>query len=419
MTAAATLAETPAAPSQPPPIPQSEIRVPQSSPDPIATIPELKQLHDQFLQVEAGQVTAPFETDVAKLNANYLAALDRAIGDEKKAGRLPGVLALEEEKQRVVAASSRQPEEKRRQDATATNVVSLPEDDDQTPASLKKLRAIYRDSLGKLEVNKAANLRLLTGPLATSLQELESKLTKQDRIPAAKTVAEYRERLAQSTVPAPPGEAAAAAPGPLSSKLKIPRRDPALAEATRDKPFENSLGMKFVPVKGTDVLFCIHETRYRDYAAYAKANPSIATDWKNQRHRGFTITERPEDHPVVSVRWEDAQGFCQWLSEKEKKTYRLPTDREWSVAVGLGRKEKWHKGDLPVQVKGDPDEFPWGRQWPPPKGAGNYSDESCKAKAPDPSAHYIDHYDDGYPTTAPVMSFQPNDFGLHDISKNI
>jgi formylglycine-generating enzyme required for sulfatase activity len=121
----------------------------------------------------------------------------------------------------------------------------------------------------------------------------------------------------------------------------------------------------------------------------------------------------------VYVSWEDAKSFCAWLSEKEGKTYRLPTDREWTVAVGLGRKEKWRKGDLPVNVQGDTDEFPWGRQWPPPPGAGNYSDQSRKAKAPQSDAQYLEGYDDGFPTTAPVMSLAPNEFGLYDLGGNV
>ena len=60
-------------------------------------------------------------------------------------------------------------------------------------------------------------------------------------------------------------------------------------------PFENTLGMKFVPVPRTDVLFGIHEVRHRDYAAYAKENPGINAKWQNQTHEGFALTERLEE----------------------------------------------------------------------------------------------------------------------------
>ena len=33
-----------------------------------------------------------------------------------------------------------------------------------------------------------------------------------------------------------------------------------------------------------------------------------------------------DEHPVVFINWLDAEAFCQWLSAKEGKTYRLPTE---------------------------------------------------------------------------------------------
>ncbi len=185
-----------------------------------------------------------------------------------------------------------------------------------------------------------------------------------------------------------------------------------------DKEFTNSLGMKFVPVPGTEVLFCIHEVRWKDYAVFAKETPDIAGDWKNQTHDGFVINEKAEDHPVVRVNWEEANAFCRWLSKKEGRTYRLPTDAEWSMAVGIGSKED--NGASPgYKIRNIVDEFPWGSEWPPPQGAGNYSDQSRKTKAPNPRENYLESYEDGFPTTASVMSFKPNQFGLYDLGGNV
>jgi formylglycine-generating enzyme required for sulfatase activity len=194
------------------------------------------------------------------------------------------------------------------------------------------------------------------------------------------------------------------------------------AIATKEAPFMNTLGMKFVPVPGTKVLFCIHETRYKDYAAYAAEVTEVDSAWKNQMFDGHALTERAEDHPVLNVSWEDAQAFCAWLSKKEGKTYRLPTDEEWSIAVGLEGKEKHGQNITPTMLSGkESTEFPWDGDFPPKTKdqAGNYSDASRKAKAPRGDAQYLEDYDDGFPTTAPVMSYQPNKLGLYDLGGNV
>jgi formylglycine-generating enzyme required for sulfatase activity len=201
----------------------------------------------------------------------------------------------------------------------------------------------------------------------------------------------------------------------------MPTAEGDLPRATKDAPFENSLGMKFVPVPGTEVLFCIHEVRYRDYEEYAKkAKETVDSQWKIQTIDGFEIKSDEKDHPVTRVSWDDALKFCAWLSEKESKTYRLPTDREWSHAVGIGREEDWKEDTTPATVFKVPDVFPWGDEWPPPAGAGNYSDASRQAKAPRDDANYVEGgYDDGFPTTAPVMSFTANKLGLFDLGGNV
>ena len=175
---------------------------------------------------------------------------------------------------------------------------------------------------------------------------------------------------------------------------------------TPPKAFTNTLGMKFVPVPGTEVAFCIWETRVKDYAAYAAANAGVDESWKKPFGDEF---KQADTHPVVRVNWNDAQAFCEWLTKKELaegkikagQKYRLPTDAEWSVAVGLGQE----KGNTPEEKdSGIKDVYPWGKEWPPPKGAGNYG-ESLNA--------------DNFEYTSPAGSFAANKLGIHDMSGNV
>ncbi|MBE2285193.1 MAG: SUMF1/EgtB/PvdO family nonheme iron enzyme [Prosthecobacter sp.] len=212
---------------------------------------------------------------------------------------------------------------------------------------------------------------------------------------------------------AKPGAATKPAP-PTPTPPVAPASGSTLA-ATKDKPFTNSLGMKFVPVPGTDVLMCIHETRKIDYAAFAMANTNVKSDWKSPNENGLPVSDA-DDHPVVMVDWNSAVAFCTWLSLKEGITYRLATDREWSYAVGIGQDE-----DKAARSKGSdrpPRQlYPWGDKWPPPKNSGNYADSSLKQKMSINSV--IQDYDDGYAATAPVMRFKENQLGLYDLGGNV
>ena len=157
-------------------------------------------------------------------------------------------------------------------------------------------------------------------------------------------------------------------------------------------PFVNSLGMKFAPVHGTDVLFSIWDTRVGDYKAFVDATGRA---W---RPPDFMQTS---DHPAVNVSWEDANAFCEWLSKKEGRIYRLPTDAEWSLAVGLESEIGAFPSEKDGKIK---NVYPWVGAWPPPKGAGNY-------------AHSV--LSDDFEKTSPVGSFAENRYGLFDMSGNV
>jgi hypothetical protein len=176
--------------------------------------------------------------------------------------------------------------------------------------------------------------------------------------------------------------------------------------ATRASPWVNRLGMKFVPLPGTVVLFGIWDVRVQDYRAYAAANPGVDRSWEHPEHKGVPVTPH-EDCPVVNVSWHDANAFCEWLTTKERaegrigrtQSYRLPKEWEWNRAAGDAK-------------------YPWGDVWPPPSGAGNYDDLPLQSRAGGGS-NVLEGDDDAYATSTRVGSFEPNEHGLYDIGGNV
>jgi formylglycine-generating enzyme required for sulfatase activity len=117
--------------------------------------------------------------------------------------------------------------------------------------------------------------------------------------------------------------------------------------------------------------------------------------WKN------LYFAQSDDHPVVIVSWNDAVAFCAWLSKREGKTYRLPTEAEWEYACRGGKETRFSAGDKE-------DDLRW---------VGNIADAALKAKWPD--ATWSVNWDDGFAFTAPVGRFRANAFGLHDMHGNV
>jgi formylglycine-generating enzyme required for sulfatase activity len=178
------------------------------------------------------------------------------------------------------------------------------------------------------------------------------------------------------------------------------------------QPWTNSLGMKFVAIG--EIRISIWETRVQDYDAFCSATG---------RRRDPADFQQIPTHPVVRANWFDAMAFCQWLSEKERQEnvlpdrqfYRLPTDVEWSAAVGLPKEG----GATPEARDGKiRNEFPWGKQWPIPAGAGNYADKSVRSSER-ARGGVIENYSDGFAQTAPVGSFKPNALGIYDLGGNV
>ena len=102
--------------------------------------------------------------------------------------------------------------------------------------------------------------------------------------------------------------------------------------------------------------------------------------------------------PVVYVSSLDAMKFCQWLSMRERKKYRLPTEAEWEYAA---------KGT-------DGRRYPWGN-FDKRGDLANFADKNTSFAWSDRQI------DDGYPESSPVGSFPrgASPFGIEDMSGNV
>jgi formylglycine-generating enzyme required for sulfatase activity len=184
------------------------------------------------------------------------------------------------------------------------------------------------------------------------------------------------------------------------------------------KPFAvrwtNSLNMVFVKVPDTSVAFCIWETRIQDYAVFVREG-----HWARLWPLKADFAQET-NHPIVNVSWADARAFCVWLTKREQdkgllaltQVYRLPTDREWSAAVGLPH-EKGRTAE--ARMAGSSSHYPWGlaRIRTEVKGGGGFTPE-----IPKHAGNYIGD-PDGFKFTAPVGSFAPNKLGIFDLGGNV
>jgi formylglycine-generating enzyme required for sulfatase activity len=113
---------------------------------------------------------------------------------------------------------------------------------------------------------------------------------------------------------------------------------------------------------------------YKQFLRAAASQPPPLWDDPNFNH---------PHQPVVAVSWFDAVNYCEWLSAATHRHYRLPTEAEWERAA---------RGNLENKL------YPW----------GDASPESL----PD----YKTRWKSG---PEPVGRYQPNSFGLYDISENV
>jgi formylglycine-generating enzyme required for sulfatase activity len=114
------------------------------------------------------------------------------------------------------------------------------------------------------------------------------------------------------------------------------------------------------------------------------------------RHNGTTWVSEIgyADHPVIYVSWYGASAFCDWLSGKTGKSYRLPTEAEWEYACRAGTKTPFNTGNTLTTAQ------------------ANYDGRHPYNVPDDASGSHLDK-------TVEVWKYAPNGWGLYQMHGNV
>jgi sulfatase modifying factor 1 len=147
-------------------------------------------------------------------------------------------------------------------------------------------------------------------------------------------------------------------PDEVEQPTKPVQSDPPVVELPS---ITNTLGMKFNKIPAGTFLMGSPQTekgRFGDEtqhkvtiskAFYMQTTEVTQGQWKavmgTEPWKGeFPVKEGPS-YAASYVSWNDAVAYCEKLSDKEGKQYRLPTEAEWEYACRAGTETRWSFGD--------------------------------------------------------------------------
>jgi len=152
-----------------------------------------------------------------------------------------------------------------------------------------------------------------------------------------------------------------------------------------------------------------YEVTYDQYMRYVRTGGGR----EPQKDSDDSWTNLP-GHPVVDISWDDSVGFCQWLSRKTGKSFRLPTEAEWEYACRAGTSTALYNG--PLTIKGarngpELDSIAW--------YGGNSGVGYPYSTGYDSSGWSEKQYDHTRTGTRKVGQKKPNSWGLYDMIGNV
>ena len=265
-------------------------------------------------------------------------------------------------------------------------------------------------------INMAENLGIDAGEaedlVDLYLEEAEKMANPDAALPEAPPVAKVVKNGSTVPMPAAAPAPAVVAPAPIvTAPVAAPIAPSIFAPQLKLDNFQNSAGgeMIFVPSgdfqMGSEAvdappnerpLTKITLSRFF-IAKFPVTNAAYEQfDTSHLRKRAPGTGDR---HPVVYVSSLEAIKFCQWLSARERKKYRLPTEAEWEYAARGGKDNR---------------KFPWG-DYQHRGDLANFADKNTVFAWSD---HEID---DGYAESSPVGAFPrgASPFGMEDMAGNV